>query len=105
MIRVSVFRLDSKVAASKVGLAHEALGSMFSGCLHYQVDLIGGDANKALCRVAGRNRESMDIRGGMYQNTPRLLPGGLDGDPKVLSNVPPSRTPQFVKKPLSSQAI
>ena len=42
---------------------------MFLDCLHYQVDLIGGDANVALYRAAGRNQESIDIRGGMYQST------------------------------------
>ena len=41
---------------------------MFADCLHYQVDLIGGDANVALYRAMGSKQESMDIRGGMYQS-------------------------------------
>ena len=41
---------------------------MFADCLHYQVDLIGGDANMALYRAMGSKQESMDIRGGMYQS-------------------------------------
>ena len=50
-----------------VALAREALGTMFADCLHYQVDLLGGDANMAMYRATGRNQESMDIRGSMYQ--------------------------------------
>ena len=41
---------------------------MFADCIHYQVDLIGGDANMALYRAMGSKQESMDIRGGMYQS-------------------------------------
>eukprot|EP00439_Symbiodinium_sp_Y106_P058187 s3030_g8.t1 len=41
---------------------------MFADCLHYQVDLIGGDANMALYRAMGSKQESVDIRGGMYQS-------------------------------------
>ena len=68
--RVCMFHLNNVIAATKVALAHEALGTMFADCLHYQVDLLGGDANMALFRATGRKQESMDIRGGMYQ---RLL--------------------------------
>ena len=46
------------------------LGTMFADCLHYQVDLIGGDPNMALHRAMQRNQEGMDIRG----EPPRLLP-------------------------------
>ena len=55
---------DSKVANKKVGLPHECFASMFMDCLHYQVDLIGGDANMALYRYSGSKQESTDIRGG-----------------------------------------
>ena len=61
------FHLNSGIAGDKVALAHEALGAMYADCLHYQVDLVGGDANMALYRATGRKQESMDIRGGMYQ--------------------------------------
>ena len=107
MIPICVSHLDSKIAAGKVGLAHEALGlgTMFSDCLHYQVDLIGGDANMALYRAAGRNQESVDIRAGHASKHPRLFPGGLDGEPKVFLNVPPSGTACFVKQCLSPQAV
>ncbi|CAE7461742.1 unnamed protein product, partial [Symbiodinium sp. KB8] len=54
---------DSKVANKKVGLPHECFASMFMDCLHYQVDLIGGDANMALYRYSGSKQESTDIRG------------------------------------------
>ena len=67
-IRVCMFHLNSGVAGDKVALAHEALGSMYADCLHYQVDLVGGDANMTLYRATGRKQESMDIRGGMYQS-------------------------------------
>ena len=67
-IRVCMFHLNSGVAGDKVALAHEALGTMYADCLHYQVDLVGGDANMALYRATGRKQESMDIRGGMYQS-------------------------------------
>ena len=50
-IRVCVFHLKNTVAAAKVALAHECLGTMFADCLHYQVDLIGGDPNMALHRA------------------------------------------------------
>eukprot|EP00439_Symbiodinium_sp_Y106_P042730 s1019_g5.t1 len=40
---------------------------MFADCLHYQVDLLGGDANMAMYRATGRKQESVDIRGSMYQ--------------------------------------
>ena len=62
-----MFHLNNVCAAGKVALAHEALGTMFADCLHYQVDLLGGDANMAMYRATGRNQESMDIRGSMYQ--------------------------------------
>ena len=67
-ITVCMFHLNSQTAAAKVALAHEALGAMYADCLHYQVDLVGGDATLALYRAAGRKQESMDIRGGMYQS-------------------------------------
>ena len=38
-IRVCMFHLNSGIAASKIALAHEALGAMYADCLHYQVDL------------------------------------------------------------------
>ena len=47
-MRVCVFHLNSKVASGQVSLPHECLASMFIDCLHYQVDLIGGDPNMAL---------------------------------------------------------
>ena len=46
-IRVCMFHLNSGVAGDKVALAHEALGAMYADCLHYLVDLVGGDANMA----------------------------------------------------------
>ena len=61
-IRVCMFHLNSGVAGDKVALAHEALGAMYADCLHYQVDLVGGEANMALYRATGRKQESMDIR-------------------------------------------
>ena len=67
-IRVCAFHLNSGVASKKISIAHECLASMFADCLHYQVDLIGGDANMALYRAMGSKQESMDIRGGMYQS-------------------------------------
>ena len=66
-IRVCVFHLNNVCAAGKVALAHEALGTMFADCLHYQVDLLGGDANMAMYRATGGKQESVDIRGSMYQ--------------------------------------
>ena len=58
-------------ANSKTALAHEALGTMFADCLHYQVDLLGGDAKHGFCigLQVGNKNESVDIRGGMYQTT------------------------------------
>ena len=67
-IRVCMFHLNNVIAAGRVALAHEALGTMFADCLHYQVDLLGGDANMALYRATGRKQESVDSRGGMYQS-------------------------------------
>ena len=66
-IRVCMFHLNNVCAAGKVALAHEALGTMFADCLHYQVDLLGGDANMAMYRATGRKQESVHIRGSMYQ--------------------------------------
>ena len=63
-----MFHLNNVCAAGKVALAHEALGTMFADCLHYQVDLLGGDANRAMYRATGRKQESVDIRGSMYQS-------------------------------------
>ena len=69
-MRVCVLHLDNKAAPSKVGLSHEALGTMFLDCLHYQKDLSGGDATMSLYRAAGSKQESIDrLRGGMYQRT------------------------------------
>ena len=67
-MRVCAFHLNSVVAPKKISIAHECLATMFADCLHYQVDLIGGDANMALYRAMGSKQESMDIRGGMYQS-------------------------------------
>ena len=53
-----MFHLNSNIAATKVALAHEALGTMICDCLYYQVDFIGGDANMALYRAGGRKQES-----------------------------------------------
>ena len=75
-IRVCVFHLSSQVASGQVSLPHEALASMFIDCLHYQVDLIGGDPNMALYRFSGTRQGSMDIQGGMYQS---ILTYFLDG--------------------------
>ena len=66
--RVCVFHLSSSVASGQLSLPHEALASMFIDCLFYQVDLIGGDPNMALCRYSGTRKGSMDIQGGMYQS-------------------------------------
>ena len=66
--RVCVFQLNSKIASGQVSLPHECLASMFVDCLHYQVDLIGGDPNMDLYRYSGTRQESMDIKGGMYQS-------------------------------------
>ena len=60
---VCVFHLDSKIAATKVGLAHEALGTI-------------------LVSATGRNQESMDIRGGMYQSTLDCFLEAWTGSPK-----------------------
>ena len=67
-VRVCAFHLNNIVASKKVSVAHGCLASMFADCIHYQVDLIGGDANMALYRAMGSKQESMDIRGGMYQS-------------------------------------
>ena len=67
-LRVCVFHLNNKVASSQVALAHECLASMFLDCLHFGVDLIGGDPNMALYRASGSRQQSMDIKGGMYQS-------------------------------------
>ena len=50
-IRVCMFHLRNTMARARVALAHECLGTMFADCLHYQVDLIGGDPNMALYRA------------------------------------------------------
>eukprot|EP00439_Symbiodinium_sp_Y106_P049039 s5925_g6.t1 len=76
-VRVCAFHLNNVVASKKISIAHECLATMFADCLHYQVDLIGGDANMALYRAMGSKQESMDIRGGMYQS---LLDYLLEGD-------------------------
>ncbi|OLP76398.1 hypothetical protein AK812_SmicGene43673 [Symbiodinium microadriaticum] len=60
----------------EVSLPHEALASMFIDCLFYQVDLIGGDPNRALYRYSGTKQGSMDIHGGMHQS---ILTYFLDG--------------------------
>ena len=67
-VRVCVFHLDSGIAGDKVGLAHEALATMFTGCLRFQVDLICGDANMATYRAWGRKQGSADIKGGISQS-------------------------------------
>ena len=67
-IRACMFHLNSGIAGDKVALAHEALGTVYTDCLHYQIDLVGGDANMALYRATGRKQGCMDIRGGMYQS-------------------------------------
>ena len=67
-VRVCAFHLNNIVASKRVSVAHECLAWMFADCIHYQVDLIGGDANMALYRAMGSKQESMDIRGGMYQS-------------------------------------
>ena len=67
-VRVCAFHLNNVVASKKISIAHECLATMFTDCIHYQVDLIGGDANMALYRAMGSKQESMDIRGGMYQS-------------------------------------
>ena len=67
-MRVCAFHLNNVVASKKISIAHECLATMFADCLHYRVDLIGGDANMALYRAMGSKQESMDIRGGMYQS-------------------------------------
>ena len=67
-VRVCAFHLNNVVASKRVSVAHECLATMFADCIHYQVDLIGGDANMALYRAMGSKQESMDIRGGMYQS-------------------------------------
>ena len=52
-----MFHLNNVIAASsKIALAHEALGTMLADCRHYQVDLLGGDANMALYRATGRKQ-------------------------------------------------
>ena len=75
--RVCVFHLSSSVASGQLSLPHEALASMFIDCLFYQVDLIGGDPNMALCRYSGTRQGSMDIQGGMYQIHPYVLFGRM----------------------------
>eukprot|EP00439_Symbiodinium_sp_Y106_P050184 s6932_g6.t1 len=52
-VRVCAFHLNNIVASKRVSVAHECLASMFADCVHYQVDLIGGDANMALYRAMG----------------------------------------------------
>ena len=56
-IRVCMFLLNSEVAAKKVGLAHEALATMVSDCLFYQVDLLTGDANMAFYSILKGHRQ------------------------------------------------
>ena len=67
-VRVCTFHLNNIFVSKKISVAHECLASMFADCIHYQVDLIGGDANMALYRAMGSKQESMDIRGGMNQS-------------------------------------
>ena len=101
-----MFHLNSGVAGDKVALAHEALGSMYADCLHYQVDLVGGDANMALYRATGRKQESMDIRGGMYQSEPLgLLPCSLGEGSTDSVHVFPKGTARFCKQSVPSQAV
>ena len=47
--RVCAFHLNNIVASKKVSVAHECLASMFADCIHYQVDLIGGDVRHLCC--------------------------------------------------------
>ena len=61
-----MFHLNNVVAATKVAVADEVLGTMLCDYLYYHVDLIGGDANMASYRAMGRKQESMDLKGGMY---------------------------------------
>eukprot|EP00439_Symbiodinium_sp_Y106_P027882 s9383_g3.t1 len=67
-VRVYTFHLNNIFVSKKISVAHEWLAAMIADCIHYQVDLIGGDANMALYRAMGSKQESMDIRGGMYQS-------------------------------------
>ena len=57
-IHVCMFHMNNVIAATKVAVAHEALGTMICDCLYYQVDLIGGDANMALYQRAWTSREA-----------------------------------------------
>ena len=72
-IRMCMFHLNNVIAASsKIALAHEALGTMLADCRHYQVDLLGGDANMALYK--GHRPETI-INGHSWRNVP--IPLGL----------------------------
>ena len=77
-----MFHLNNVCAAGKVALAHEALGTMFAACLHYQVDLLGGDANMAMYRATGRKQESVDIRGSYVRTNPSWVTSSRRG-PKL----------------------
>ena len=96
-----MFHLNNVCAAGKVALAHEALGTMFAACLHYQVDLLGGDANMAMYRATGRKQESVDIRGSMYVPIPLgLLPRGVGQSSTKSISVLPQSTARFRKQPV-----
>ena len=107
-MRVCVFHMDSKVANKKVGLAHECFASMFMDRLHYQVDLIVGDANMALYRYSGSSgskQESIDIRGGLYQSTLGYFFGGLVRKPEVHASVLPEGTTHFCQRLMPPEAV
>ena len=74
-IRVCTFHLNNVCAAGKVALAHEALGTMFADCLHYQVDLLGGDAR--LCVAPQVGNKSQWTSGEVFTNPLGLLPCGV----------------------------
>ena len=99
------FHLNSGIASKTISIAHECLASMFADCLHYQVDLIGGDANMALYRAMGSKQESMDIRGGMYQSLLDYLLEAYFRVSVVSASMLPPSTTCLREQSVSSQTV
>ncbi len=72
-IRVCVFHMSSKVANKKPALTHECFGIMLADCFHFQVDIIGGDANMAAYRTGGYKQGSTSFRDSCWQEMVRYF--------------------------------
>ena len=83
--RSCVFHMSSRVASKTPALLHEAMGATLADCLHYQVDLIAGDANMAAYRIGGSRQGSTSVRDSCFQEMVcyylRAYMGAHQGDP------------------------